>query len=67
MMLHIPVAIDYFYDYLESRRSNSKDQDALQVFALYIDLRSYDKICSDQDLVEQLRMEAKNELATKIY
>jgi hypothetical protein len=25
MLLHIPVAVDYFYDYLESRRSSSKD------------------------------------------
>ena len=67
MLLHIPVAVDYFYDYLESRRSSSKDQDALQVFALYIDLRMYDKICSDQELDDQQKVEAKSECATQIY
>lgn len=69
MLLHIPVAVDYFYDYLESRKSDSKDQDSdsLQVFALYIDLRMYDKICSDSELDEDTKMSQKREVAVQIY
>ena len=45
MVLHIPVAIDFFYDYLKNRHN----PDGIHAFALYIDLRLYDGICSDQE------------------
>ena len=53
MVLHIPVAIDFFYDYLKNRHN----PDGIHVFALYIDLRLYDGICQDmeseiEDIVE---------------
>ena len=41
MVLHIPVAIDFFYDYLKNRHN----PDGIHAFALYIDLRLYDGIC----------------------
>lgn len=44
MVLHIPVAVDYFYDYLVSRQNS----EAIHCFALYIDLRMYDKACADE-------------------
>ena len=45
MVLHIPVAIDFFYDYLKNRHN----PDGIHAFALYIDLRLYDGICQDSD------------------
>ena len=45
MVLHIPVAIDFFYDYLKNRHN----PDGIHAFALYIDLRLYDGICLDED------------------
>ena len=53
MVLHIPVAIDFFYDYLKNRHN----PDGIHVFALYIDLRLYDGICQDieseiEDIIE---------------
>ena len=45
MVLHIPVAIDFFYDYLKNRHN----PDGIHVFALYIDLRLYDGICQDME------------------
>lgn len=41
MVLHIPVAIDFFYDYLKNRHN----PDGIHAFALYIDLRIYDGLC----------------------
>ena len=43
MVLHIPVAVDYFYDFLLNREV----EEEIHIFALYIDLRMYDKACSD--------------------
>jgi len=53
MVLHIPVAIDFFYDYLK----NKHNPDGIHAFALYIDLRLWDGIVSDpesdlEDIVE---------------
>lgn len=48
MVLHIPVAVDYFYAYLQSRHEQFKDWQAIHLIALYIDLRMYDKACSDE-------------------
>ena len=45
MVLHIPVAIDYFYEYLK----NKHNPEGVHWFALYIDLRLYDSTCSDED------------------
>lgn len=45
MVLHIPVAIDFFYDYLKYRHN----PEGIHAFALYIDLRLYDGICLDED------------------
>jgi hypothetical protein len=47
MVLHIPVAVDYFYNYLQSRHEQLDDKEAIHLIALYIDLRMYDKACSD--------------------
>mmetsp|Transcript_607 Transcript_607/g.801 ORF Transcript_607/g.801 Transcript_607/m.801 type:complete len:173 (+) Transcript_607:1038-1556(+) len=41
MVLHIPVAIDFFYDYLK----NQHNPEGIHAFALYIDLRLYDGLC----------------------
>ncbi len=62
MVLHIPVAVDYFYAYLQSRHEQFKDWQAIHLIALYIDLRMYDKACSDE-VEEQQRMQ----IATEIY
>ena len=43
MVLHIPVAVDYFYDFLTNRDLPEE----IHIFALYIDLRMYDKACND--------------------
>jgi hypothetical protein len=43
MVLHIPIAVDYFYDFLLNRDI----EEEIHIFALYIDLRMYDKACSD--------------------
>ena len=43
MVLHIPVAIDFFYDYLKNRHN----PDGIHAFALYIDLRLWDGIVLD--------------------
>lgn len=45
MVLHIPVAIDFFYDYLKNRHN----PDGIHAFALYIDLRLWDGIVLDPD------------------
>ena len=45
MVLHIPVAIDFFYDYLKNRHN----PEGIHAFALYIDLRLYDGICLDNE------------------
>jgi len=47
MVLHIPIAVDAFYQYLISRHEHMKDKQAIHLIALYIDLRLYDKECSD--------------------
>jgi len=53
MVLHIPIAIDFFYDYLKNRHN----PDGIHAFALYIDLRLYDGLCLEatsnvEDVVE---------------
>jgi ABC-type microcin C transport system permease subunit YejE len=58
MVLHIPIAANFFYEYLE--RSN--DDDAIILFALYADLRYYDKACTDKDSADK-----RYELADQIY
>jgi len=58
MVLHIPVAIDFFYDYLKNRHN----PDGIHWFALYIDLRLYDGICLD----EESSLEDIVEMAQKI-
>lgn len=57
MVLHIPVAIDFFYDYLKNRHN----PDGIHFFALYIDLRLWDSIClnPDCDLSEIVEMAQK--------
>ena len=57
MVLHIPVAIDFFYDYLKNRHN----PDGIHAFALYIDLRLYDGICLDpeSDIDDILEMAQK--------
>lgn len=62
MVLHIPVAVDYFYAYLQSRHEQLKDKEAIHLIALYIDLRLYDKAFSE-DTDREYRMN----LATDIY
>jgi hypothetical protein len=42
MVLHIPLAADAFYEYLDKL----EDQEAPIFFALYADLRHYDKACT---------------------
>lgn len=58
MVLHIPIAVDYFYDFLLNRDI----EEEIHIFALYIDLRMYDKVCSDN-----LPYQEKHEIATNIY
>ena len=63
MVLHIPLAIDFFYDYLK----NKHNPDGIHAFALYIDLRIYDGICleaqnndfSGDDIVDIIQMAQK--------
>jgi hypothetical protein len=56
MVLHIPVAVDYFYHYLISRHEQLKDKQAINLIALYIDLRLYDQACSDGRDIDDKRM-----------
>ena len=43
MVLHIPLSANYFYDYIES--SECSDRSAVHTFALYTDIRYYDRAC----------------------
>ena len=45
IVLHIPIASEYFFDYLDYQ---SGDPAAPILFSLYADLRDYDKACSEQ-------------------
>jgi sulfur relay (sulfurtransferase) DsrC/TusE family protein len=58
MVLHIPIAVDYFYDFLQNREV----EEEIHVFALYIDLRMYDKACSDNEGPLE-----KRQIATDIF
>lgn len=58
MVLHIPIAVDYFYDYLMNRPT----EEQIHWFALYIDLRMYDNACSSESTYAE-----KLEIATTIY
>jgi hypothetical protein len=58
MVLHIPIAVDYFYDYLMNRET----EEQIHWFALYIDLRMYDNACSDEQSYQE-----KYEIATTIF
>ena len=62
MALHIPIAVDYFYNFLQSRQDQLKDKQAINLIALYIDLRLYDKACT-----EDFSPEDKEELAVQIF
>ena len=59
MVLHIPVAIDYFYEFLK----NKHNPEGVHWFALYIDLRLYDTTCTD----EHNNTEEISEMAIRIY
>ena len=59
MVLHIPVAIDFFYEYLK----NKHNPEGVHWFALYIDLRLYDTTCSD----ENHDADMIGEMAVRIY
>lgn len=56
MVLNIPIAVDYFYEFLLTQRV----QQAMNCFSLYIDLRMYDNSCTESP-------EDKGEIAEKIY
>jgi sulfur relay (sulfurtransferase) DsrC/TusE family protein len=58
MVLHIPIAVDYFYDFLLNREV----EEEIHIFALYIDLRMYDKACSDNEAPAERR-----NIATDIF
>ena len=58
-VLHIPVAIDYFYEYLKTKHN----PEGVHWFALYIDLRLYDSTCSD----EEKNLEEIGEMAIRIF
>mmetsp|Transcript_38326 Transcript_38326/g.36697 ORF Transcript_38326/g.36697 Transcript_38326/m.36697 type:complete len:235 (+) Transcript_38326:199-903(+) len=45
MVLHIPLAADAFYEYLDQL----EDAEAPVFFALYADLRTYDRACTQED------------------
>ena len=61
MVLHIPIAIEYFYEYLR----NMHNPDGVHWFALYIDLRLYDSLCQseepDIDEIVQMAQVVKSE------
>ena len=67
MVLHIPVAVDYFYAYLQSRHEQLKDWQAIHLIALYIDLRMYDKACSEDKEESQESRNQRMQIATEIY
>ena len=62
MVLHIPIAVDYFYNYLQECHEQLRDKQAIHLIALYIDLRLYDKACTDDETDEY-----KMDIATQIY
>jgi magnesium-transporting ATPase (P-type) len=62
MVLHIPVAVDFFYNYLQSRHEQLRDKQAIHLIALYIDLRLYDKACTDGEPTD-----VKYDIASEIY
>ena len=47
MILHIPLAADAFYEYLDLLED---DQEAPIYFALYADLRHYGRACTQEEL-----------------
>jgi len=62
MVLHVPLAVDFFYNYLISRHEKLKDKQAVNCIALYIDLRLYDKACSDGDESEDSKLTKAQEI-----
>lgn len=58
MVLHIPIAVDYFYDFL----LNQETEEEIHIFALYIDLRMYDKAAGEKQPYAE-----KHAIATQIY
>jgi len=46
MVLHIPIAADYFFDYLSSLED---DPEAVYLFGLYTDLKFYDQVCQETE------------------
>ena len=54
MVLVIPMASDFFYNYLDAR---ADDPQAPFLFGLYADLRMYDKQCQDEE-DERVRLES---------
>ena len=65
MVLHIPVAVEYFYLYLHTR--HLEDKRAIHFIALYIDLRLYDKACSEVTDDWEADRQAREEIARDIY
>lgn len=59
MVLHIPIAASAFYEYLDQL---DEDEEAAVFFALYADLRHYDKACINKETHE-----IKHEVATQIH
>lgn len=49
MVLHIPLAIDFFYNYLNLRHN----PEGTYIFALYIDLIIYEHACKDLGIVPE--------------
>jgi hypothetical protein len=56
MVLHVPLAVDFFYNYLIARHEKLKDKQAVNCIALYIDLRLYDQACSNPDESEDSKL-----------
>ena len=65
MVLHIPIAVEFFYLYLHSR--HLEDRRAIHFIALYIDLRLYDKACSEVSDDWEADREARERIARDIY
>ncbi len=49
MILHIPIAANAFYEYLET----FEDEEATLFFSLYSDLKNYDRSCNEAAGKEQ--------------
>ena len=59
MVLHIPIAAEYFYEYLEKL---SNDDNAPAFFGLYTDIRAYDRMWKDEDTTRDERLQQAFEI-----